>query len=345
MMRKKVLFRVDAGGSVGAGHLMRCLALARYLTEASYEVVVACAALEAEYERLMREAGCGRLLLDDGLTLARDAQLCADYADLHQFDGVVVDHYGLDQAWESRLRGSGRILLVIDDLANRPHVCDALLDQNDCASTTSRYDELLPADSEFFLGPKFALLRCEFAVLRERCAPRGELKRLLVFFSASDEKNETAKALAGIAQCQRAWQVDVVTGASHPDVAGIARTCREQGWAHHHQVEYMAALMAEADLSLGSAGSASWERCAMGLPAILVQLADNQAEVMRCLLRHGAALSLGAAERVQASHYAQALDAFGPQKLAAMSQAAFELVDGKGVTRVAEWIMKRLWRR
>ncbi|UGA39179.1 hypothetical protein JOS77_06170 [Chromobacterium haemolyticum] len=135
MMRKKVLFRVDAGGSVGAGHLMRCLALARYLTEASYEVVVACAALEAEYERLMREAGCGRLLLDDGLTLARDAQLCADYADLHQFDGVVVDHYGLDQAWESRLRVSGRILLVIDDLANRPHVCDALLDQNDCAST------------------------------------------------------------------------------------------------------------------------------------------------------------------------------------------------------------------
>lgn len=341
-MRKKVLLRVDAGGSTGAGHLMRCLALARELTEVGCEVVVACAGLDAEYERLIREAGCGRLLLDKGLTMARDAQLCADYADLHQFDGVVVDHYGLDLAWESRLGKHGRTVLVIDDLANRPHECDALLDQNDCAPRAARYAGLVPADSEFFLGPTFALLRREFAVFRERCEPRRELKRLLVFFSASDEGNETAKALNGVAQSKRAWQVDVVTGAAHPDAAGIARICRERGWTHHHQVDYMAALMAEADLSLGSAGSASWERCAVGLPAILVQLADNQAEVMRCLLRHGAGLSLGVAADVQAGHYAQALDILGQRKLAAMSQAAFELVDGNGAARVAEWIMKRL---
>ncbi|AXE34594.1 UDP-2,4-diacetamido-2,4,6-trideoxy-beta-L-altropyranose hydrolase [Chromobacterium phragmitis] len=338
---RRILLRADAGPAVGGGHLMRCLALLDSRLREGADVALASRALPPAWRGVAERAGCRILDLDPEGGAAEDAAVCLDWMRAGPACGVVVDHYGLDAEWERPLRLEAAWLLALDDMADRRHDCDLLLDQNDCRPGGGRYLGKVPADCALLLGPRYALLRPEFAALRADCVPRSRLGRALVFLSSGDAGDETGKALRGIAESGLPLRVDVVTGDGHPDPAGIGRLCAEQGWTHHHQIGYMARLVREADVCVGSAGSASWERCALGLPALVAQLADNQAEVCRALEHAGAARVLGFAERLNESDYAQALLSLRPEELSRMSKAAFRLVDGLGARRVwdviAEW--------
>lgn len=344
-MRQRVLFRVDSGAALGAGHLVRCLALAQQFAEEGAQVAFVCRPLPGALLDLPKQANYVVHVLPDSVQMLEDdAHETARFAKQWQATLLVVDHYGLDARWEGVLQETVGGVLAIDDLANRPHVCQWLLDQNDCRPESGRYVPWVPADARLLLGPRFALLRPEFRAARSRCAPRnGQLQRLVVFFSGSDESNETAKALHGLVLLgPPPWQVDVVIGAAHPDTAGIAALCAQNGWQLHCQVPYMADLLATADLSLGSAGSASWERCVLGVPALVVELAENQREVIHALQQHGCVKVLGESWQLAPQHYAEVLQALRSDELATMSLAAWGWIDADGARRVVQSVLETM---
>lgn len=216
------------------------------------------------------------------------------------WDWLVVDHYALDARWESALRGTARRILVIDDLADRVHDCDVLLDQNFYADMGARYIGKVSPYCQLLLGPRYALLREEFHRMSEYVKPRtGLVKRVLVFLGGVDPANYTARAIEAIASTGMSdVHVDVVIGLKHPFRQQIEAACALHGFRCHVQTNRMAELMAKADLSIGACGSATWERCSMGVPSIVLVLADNQRKAAADLHVARVLLNLGDANQV-----------------------------------------------
>ncbi len=197
-------------------------------------------------------------------------------------DWVIVDHYALDARWEQAARAFVQKIMVIDDLADRAHDCNILLDQNYYHDMRQRYDGLLPSACLMLLGPKHALLRNEFVHWRAECGPRGAaVSRVLVFFGGIDAGNYTMPAIAALVRASRPdIQVDVVIGTHHPAREAIEDVCLQHGFICHVQTSRMAELTAAADLAIGAGGTAMWERCSLGLPSLTLSVAENQRQLV-----------------------------------------------------------------
>jgi UDP-2,4-diacetamido-2,4,6-trideoxy-beta-L-altropyranose hydrolase len=228
-------------------------------------------------------------------------------------------------------------MLVIEDVPGRQHQCDALLDQNFLPEGREPYAGLVPEGALVLLGPEFALLREEFSRMRESTTPRsGRLKRVLVFFTSGDDSGETLKALRGIEMAGLSLQVDVVLGTNQSDFTEIKRICARKGWKVYRHVDFMHHLISEADLVIGSGGSSNWERCALGAPAIVAVLAENQQALALALNRYGAVVCIGRKELTTPERYRDELRSLTERSIHEMSVAALSLVDGRGARRVSE---------
>ena len=266
-----VIFRADAGVSIGTGHVMRCLTLAEALREAGAHIAFVCRELDGNLIELIGARGFEVHALP-GLEPPTDplawtaehpqedaAQTVASVkASLKaRADWLVVDHYALDERWEREVRGCAHRLMVIDDLADRVHDCDLLLDQN-YARNPTRYDALVPAGCRKLLGPAYALLRDEFKEAREAWPRKiGEFERAFVFFGGTDPTNETSKALRALLRWGEGKRltVDVVIGGGNPHRAEVEELVETIPNALLHvQAVNMAELMARADLSVGAGG-------------------------------------------------------------------------------------------
>lgn len=353
----RIVFRTDASLAIGSGHVMRCLSLAEAIRRAGGEVAFVCRSLPGHlcdyiaaqgYPVLRLPAASADALPGDVDGPAHAAWLAVSWqqdaeqtlASLSEpVDWLVVDHYALDARWEGRLRPKAKKLMVIDDLADRLHDCDLLLDQNPYPDADRRYDGLVPAHCRRLIGPRHALLRPQFAALHGSRRPRdGRIGRLLVFFGGVDASNETGKALAALDQIpEPTWQVDVVVGAANPFRRELEAYCRDRtAYTFHCQTPAMPQLMAQADLALGAGGTAQLERCAVGLPSLLLCLADNQLAGCRAMAADGSALYLGRAEDSDMADLAAALRFClrAPELLRHVGQRAGCLVDGQGGQRV-----------
>lgn len=352
-----VFFRVDASLQTGSGHLMRCLALADAIRPNVASVRFLCRHLPDALEVLVRQRGHDVTRLPAaqdnsiaatqsgplahsawlGVPQEQDARDTLDAIGTTPCDRLVVDHYGIDARWERVVRDKAKRILVIDDLADREHACDWLLDQNVHADPAHRYLDLVPAYCTRLLGPGYALLRPEFLALRQQIGPRdGMVGRILVFFGGMDADNYTGTALEALRRAGLTdVAVDVVIGAQHPDLDGIKTRCIALGYQCHVQTNRMAELMAQADLCLGAGGTATWERCCLGLPCITFVVADNQREVVAVVAAEGLILAPDVSPRdpqALADYLRDILQK--PQTLAAVSRAAFDAVQGTGVDRV-----------
>lgn len=351
----RVIFRVDAGITMGTGHLMRCLALAAGLREQGADCLFLCrdgfgalaqAIADAGHHlRLLPEAD-ERLQALDGDRLAhdhwlpggwqRDLNAClGELASVPTADWLVVDHYALDWRWERGMRAAGCKLMAVDDLADRTHDCDLLLDQNHYADMMTRYLGKLPKHCRSLLGPQYALLRDEFGQLRPTVKVRHPpVQRVLVFFGGVDAGNYTGRtieALEGIS----GLEVDVVIGSQHPYRDQIAAECARRGYLCHVQTRRMAELMARADLAIGAGGSASWERCCLGLPCIVGAVASNQEQAARDLADLGVTSYLGGPQEITVARLQDRIRQLcGSDWLSRASVRGMELVDGQGVARV-----------
>lgn len=330
------LIRVDASVELGTGHVMRCLTLADALRASGISVAFACQALPGNLCDFIASKGyhVGRLVPAAGWQ--RDVeQTAATIAD-RSCDWIIVDHYGLDGRWETAMRPYAKRIMAIDDLADRPHRCDVLLDQNYYKAMGSRYDGLVSADCLKLLGPRYALLRPEFREARR--LPRahdGSVRKILVFFGSADARNVTAKAIQALALIKaNDVAIDVVIGVINPHRETIERLCREQSNMRLHvQATNMAELMIEADLCIGAGGATMLERCLLGLPTLTVVFAENQEQSTRDIAELGALRYLGWADDLTVEALADAIaDAIShPADVAAMSRRAEQIMDGFAV--------------
>lgn len=298
-----VFIRADASSLIGSGHVMRCLTLAQRLhKEENAKVVFIMRRLSGNLIDLVRKHGFDVLVLppadqdyeleDYGLWLTVpmevDAQQTIEvlqhYLQEHAFDVVdrlIVDSYALDEQWDRMLRPYCKEIMVIDDLANRRHDCDILLDQNFYLNKDVRYVGLVPEHCKMLLGPEHALLREEFYEAKKHIRKRdGNIKNILVFYGGSDLSNETGKAIEALVQLHDEgynFTVDVITGVSNSHREKIKKLCSKYHFFHYYcQVSNMAEFMNKADLMLGAGGSTTWERLYMELPTLVTAVADNQ---------------------------------------------------------------------
>jgi UDP-2,4-diacetamido-2,4,6-trideoxy-beta-L-altropyranose hydrolase len=352
---KKIAFRTDAGAEVGIGHFMRCLTLADELKKLGAQIRFISRNLQTHLSDMLTEKGMeySFLSIDDakeevdelthsswlGTSQYQDAQGTLQALGDQSWDWIIVDHYALDKRWESAVRGSCKKLIVIDDLADRQHDCDVLLDQNYYADMQTRYISKVPEHCQLLLGPRYALLREEFRTLREKVKVRaGDVKKILVFFGGVDADNYTSLAMQALIELNTKQQVDVVIGAQHPNREQIQQACIKHGFIYHVQTKLMAELMAEADLAIGAGGSASWERCCLGLPGLLVAVAGNQVEIANALDSIGACYYIGEGDAVNSGSVKHSINELlvTKNKVQSISRQAFSLVDGLGVNRVYE---------
>ena len=348
-----IAFRVDASSQIGTGHFMRCLTLADALNQRGAQIRfisrhllehLQCLLLNKGYEFMMLESQANENV-DDlahshwlGTSQRYDADESLQLLSDRIWDWLIVDHYALDFHWESLLRKSAKRLLVIDDLADRIHDCDILLDQNYYADKETRYTGKAPAKCQLLLGPHYALLREEFRQWRQQVTPRtGPVKSILIFFGGVDADNFTGltiEALAGLGMS--GLHIDVVIGAQHPYREQIESVCSEYLFSCYVQTDRMAELMAKADLAIGAGGSATWERCCLGLPAIVFSLADNQRDIVKGLDLIGAGQYIDS--QLVANSLALNDDILelikNKNHLKSLSAKAYATTDGEGVDRV-----------
>ncbi len=301
----KVAIRTDASVIIGTGHVMRCLVLAEELRLKGAEVLFICRHLPGnlinfirskEYKVIELEQidANQQKNLDDGHKLDSDEPEFSLEYDAEQtyrilekqalWSWLIIDHYSIDERWEIRQKDVVDKILVIDDLADRRHSCNILLDQNYYADMTERYGKLLPEDCRKLLGPEFSLLRKEFREQREKQGKNSNrIKKVLIFFGGADSDNWTARVVNAIIEnMPEKIIVDVVTGITNPHRNKLKALCAgAKSIKLHVQVEDMAQMMDDADLSIGGGGTVTWERCCLGLPTIAWPVADNQKKLLK----------------------------------------------------------------
>lgn len=354
---ESIVFRVDASLEIGSGHVFRCLALAEELRKRGAVCTFLCRLHPGHLVEKIRSAGFEVLVMDlvdepvaspslpahaAWLGCAWQTDVAACRAKLDRVaDWLVVDHYSLDAHWEREMRAACRSLMVIDDLADRMHDCDVLLDQTLGRSTADYAPHRILGPTKLLLGPSFALLRPEFAQRRAASLARREdnhLQRILVTMGGVDRPNATTTVLKALDACHllAPCSVTVVLGSSAPwlnQVRAIA-TGMSLPCVVVSDVSNMAELMSESDLAIGAAGSTAWERCCLGLPSLMLVLAPNQRWISEALDSVGAARDIGTLATLEdelCNHLVQAATA---DSLRQMSLAARDICDGLGTSRV-----------
>lgn len=342
----KIIIRVDSSSLIGIGHAMRCLALANELRETGNEITFICRDLPENINSIIKENHFPLIQLTNRESTEINinneiSELAEILQAFPKSDWLIVDTYVLDATWHKAMYEFADKIMVIDDLANRYYYCDILIDQNFYLNLEERYFQLVPQFCKLYLGPRYAILRPEFMVARQECTiPRNEIKNILIFFGGSDASNETEKALrAFIAFNHPEIQATIVVGKANSNARKLHELCKKHANTRYcYNTKDMAKLMQSADLALGAAGTATWERCCVGLPSIVAVLADNQAQVANDGTQIGVLYNLGNSDITTENMYMDAIDFFmrDLKSLTSMSQKAAALVDGKGISRIVK---------
>lgn len=346
----KIAIRTDASGAIGAGHLMRTLSLADELRAQGAACLFICRECPPSLQSLLLSRGHQLQMLDAGdgqIDESADAAQTLAALGPARMTWMIVDHYQLSSRWEAEIKTRVPRLMAIDDLANRRHVADLLLDQN-LGRTHADYDKLLPRGSDALLGSRHALLRPQFAAAREAslAARRNRKSRkLLITMGGMDHLNATCAVLDALhaATLPAGSSVQVVLGADARWRAEVEAACARLPWPAQiaQGVTDMAALMAEADIAIAAAGSTLWELCCVGVPTIAVITADNQRHSAAAAEQAGASLVIDSVPLLPVRLPSLLGLMLAPSTLAQMQRAAAGVTDGLGCARVAAELKQR----
>lgn len=348
-MKPRIAFRVDASNEVGAGHVARCLSLARELSARGARVEFLTRGLPEYWQRRIVAQGIAVHLLglDHRTTGTADADASIAALGEAHVDWVVIDHYGLGSDWERRLRVKADRIAAIDDLADREHDVDLLVDPNH-GRHPGDYDGLVPARCLRLVSARYALLRPEFA--RSHGAALGGRDRggdrLFVCFGGSDPRALATRVVDDLLG-QRGFEMMVfVVALASADPQ--AEPLRELSRRHPGRIELaldvddLASLMAGCSLAIGAGGGMCWERACVGLPSACLVVAANQRPSAAALAEEGSHLLLGEADSIESDAWRSALMAMRmlPGLAERMAQRAAALVDGRGCERVAQRMLQ-----
>ncbi len=339
-----VVFRTDSSHNIGTGHVMRCLSLADEIRRNGTNISFICREGLGNLISYIENRGYEVHQLPGEIDIEKDRKLTNKILSKYETkpDGLIIDHYDIDISYESSLRDRVKKVMVIDDLADREHDCDLLLDQN-YSKNDNRYNGLVPEDCIQLLGSEYAILRPQFQKARENLRERdGGVNRILVFMGGVDSKDITSKVLRAINILVRSdIAIDVVIGNLNPHHDEIKILASKiPNTICHHNVEDLAKLMSSADICIGAGGTTTWERCCVGLPTITIVLAGNQKDISESLDKEGAIINLGWYQNVKENDIAECINELinDPKKIQSMADKSRNLVDGEGVSRVVDTI-------
>ena len=365
----RAAFRVDASLQIGAGHVMRCLTLAEKLREDGFDCLFIC----REHPGNLISEIAQRGFLVFGLPIIHSSEnidlfsMCDphDYSEWlgvsvsneisdtkailssRRIDWLVVDHYALDIRWEAEMRYVCSKIIAIDDLANRTHDCDILLDQN-LNRQNSDYINYVNPSCRILTGSKYALIRTEFGDLRAESLNRRSVSRiehLLITMGGVDRTNLTRLTLEALGNSvlPKDLLVTVIMGWHSPWLADICSLSErmEMNIRVESKVNNMAYLMANSDVAIGGGGATSWERCCLGLPSIICIQAENQEHIARAIDSAGAGKIFNPKEGVTAMVNLISEVFCDVKGLRKMSLAAAAIIDGLGTMRVVNEMLEK----
>jgi len=319
-MSTKIIFRTDASVKIGIGHVMRCLTLADKLSElgAAQAIDIAFASSPETVETV---PDLKYPIVDE--TIGGDI--------------LIIDHYELGIDYETSMRDKFDLIMVIDDIPNRPHNCDILLDQT-FGRKESEWHPMVPDSALLLTGGPFMLLRQEFEFMKSQSQPRTKLDSIFVSLGGTDPYNVTDLVLEGIRKTRLDLPVTVVMGTNAPHILDVKDKAKSMSNVIvMTNVRSMSALMINADLAIGAGGTTAWERCALGLPSLVLEIADNQKDVIRRLVLADAALECPIDDH--AVYEAIMLLHSSPEILMQMSFSASAICPGNGAQRVAQILL------
>lgn len=323
-----IAFRCDASKEIGSGHVMRCLTLAGTLAARGDKIIFLCTDETLNIVSLLANSPYDKRPLTE--------EVGADW--------LVIDHYGLNHIYETRSRSWAKNILVIDDLADRQHDCDILIDMT-YGRSPGDYKSLVPPSCEILTGADYALLRPEFMKARQNLHRHfDDARHVLISFGGVNPKGATEMTLLMLEGYQdRPLRIDIMTGSGAAGLDKIQAAAAQINAGNLHEVSLhvdtarASDLMARADICIGAGGTTSWERCCLGLPTLAIELADNQAPTLKALEDFGALISLGKIENLNPGtflkSFASVMSSF--TTLQSLSQKALLVCDGRGADRVA----------
>jgi UDP-2,4-diacetamido-2,4,6-trideoxy-beta-L-altropyranose hydrolase len=333
----KAIFVTAASPQIGGGHVLRCLALAENLARHGFRPVFAVSRTTLQTVALLKDGPFEIAEADPDAAHRTTAAVGA---------GVVIfDGYGIDHTIEWQWRGRAAVRLVVDDLANRPHDCELLVDHAP-GRTAADYAPWLPAQCRVLAGPSFALLRPEFLRHRPRALlrrPAETPRRLLVSMGLTDLDGITRRVVEGALLADVGLEIDVVVGQGAVSLAWLKAKAVSAPLRIHVDINgtAMAELMTMSDVAIGGGGGSSLERCCMGLPSLTILLAENQRLSVETLQRAGATRLIGDLAAAAPERIAVTLKSFvgTAAALEKCSKAAVAIVDGGGTDRVCQAIV------
>lgn len=353
-----IFFRTDASDKIGKGHVTRCLKLASEMRMRGAECYFICRNHEGNLIKKIQQEKFKVYVLNNlknsekekisslnlkhsnwlGVDWKTDAKDTIMALSSNKADLIVIDHYALDSRWERKLRPYTKKIMVIDDLADRNHDCDFLLNQN-LGSSADLYKNLIPKDCYQFYGPNYALLDPIYQLTRSKLkSPSSKISRILIYFGSG---KDTIKLIENILITLNEpklfdLKIDIVIDDNIKSLPSIKKILKvKKNIRVHSNLPDLAILMSNADIAIGAGGSTTWERCCMGLPTILVVLALNQKLIGEFMHKAGAAIVLYKNKNlIPEIKEAIFLLLDDTDLYTKMSKKAFSICDGKGIHRV-----------
>lgn len=333
-------FRFDYSLKIGGGHGVRCVNLAKSLAE-KFNVIFLSrndlprSLFEEQSWEVVSVPWSGDEFYPDQVS---DGSFCKDL--IREGDLIVVDHYGLDSTWEQALVKKGGRIVVIDDLANRRHDSEILIDYN-YLKDIHRYVDLIPSECKTLLGTEYCILSQDFTEGIDR--DYGEIKKIMIFFGSFDNENLCEHVFNVLNEnLDRGIEFDIIVGGNSPfNEQLVSLEKKNQNLTVHIQTKDIKGIMSRADLYVGSGGTVTWERCAMGLPSLVFSVAENQVEGCRALHEEGIIQYLGPSnDQTQLNMVPDKVRSLSESDLRSMGEKSLKCVDGEGTQRVCDELLK-----
>lgn len=360
---KHVAFRCDANQIIGSGHFMRCLKLAGYLKRVGCEVAFIMSSASDFVKTKLKDMEIDLLDLAAGsedvdienysswlpLGVSEDSRKTLNFLEENSVDTLVVDHYGIDIEWQKIFKDKYRIVMI-DDLANRTHACDLLVDTNEYLNKEHRYTDLISPNTDLFLGSKFALLDENILEIRNRSSNEDSENKIFVCFGGADPTGETVKFLTAVDKLQNEDSMDlfdyafeIVVGPFNKkleEIRSLAESLENVNLSVNPPNLY--SVMNGSFFAYGAGGTMTWERAALKLPMAICSVAENQVQLSNDISKAGYAIYLGVAKSLTLEDYARSIRSLVEDTSGYMApnfMALTEICDGKGIERVANWIL------
>jgi UDP-2,4-diacetamido-2,4,6-trideoxy-beta-L-altropyranose hydrolase len=334
-----LIVRADANVEIGTGHVMRCLALAQAWLDRESQVIMVMAEETPLLEALLKSEGIEIIRLSSQKESEGDAIQTARLGLQMGASWVVVDGYKFNANYQWEIKNSGLNLLFIDDYGHADHYYADLVSNQNIHAHEGLYKSREPY-TQLLLGPRYILLRREFLKWRGWRRKISEVgRKILVTIGGSDPNNMTLKVIQALQQVDLpGLEAKIIVGPANPNLE-ILRQAVQRSVPHLQlltTITDMPELMIWADLAVSGGGTTSWELAFMGLPSVVLVIAENQRVIAEELGKMGVFFNLGWYEQVSSSQVAQAMTRLllSAEARTIMSSRGQGLVDGEGVDRV-----------